>query len=200
MFEGEHDDDEVYFRQAYNDTIAYYALIMTWIKPSFAWVLYRSKYGTKHNQTLVLKVKLSHESVSKLLSECKCKHGGGRSKGRVQYDPARNLMASVDGGKTQRKMLRRTGRDQGRMSAFYVMSILQIEDVTILAQRVQESHTVVDTGTFAEELLAELPVECPYMPHCERKVLVRLGCCLVRLQTMSLARIGFGKTFPSVRL
>ena len=36
---------------------------MTWIKPSFAWVLYRSGYGRKHNQTRVLKMKLSHDTV-----------------------------------------------------------------------------------------------------------------------------------------
>ena len=37
---------------------------MTWIKPSFAWVLYRSGYGRKHNQTRILKVKLAHEAVA----------------------------------------------------------------------------------------------------------------------------------------
>ena len=36
---------------------------MTWIKPSFAWMLYRSGYGRKQNQTRVLKIKLSHDTV-----------------------------------------------------------------------------------------------------------------------------------------
>ena len=38
---------------------------------------FRSGYGTKHGQTSVLKVKLSHAVVAELLNECACKHGGG---------------------------------------------------------------------------------------------------------------------------
>ena len=44
---------------------------MTWIKPSFAWMLYRSGYGHKPGQERILRIKLSHETVAKLLSYCK---------------------------------------------------------------------------------------------------------------------------------
>merc|ERR1712013_714378 len=54
---------------------------MTWIKPSFAWMMYRSGYGRKPNQTNVLKIKLGHEAVAELLNECTCKHGGGGGMG-----------------------------------------------------------------------------------------------------------------------
>jgi len=54
-------------------------------------VLYRSGYGYKHNQQRVLKIKVSHDAMAEILSECSCKHGGGGSKGRVQWDPARDL-------------------------------------------------------------------------------------------------------------
>ena len=77
VIEAEYDDEGVYFYQAFNDEIADWTLEhqvlggpfynptrMTWIKPSFAWVLYRSGYARKHNQTRILKIKLSHESVS----------------------------------------------------------------------------------------------------------------------------------------
>ena len=77
FFEAEWDTEGVYFYQAYNNTIADYALVhqqlggpnfnltrMTWIKPSFAWVLYRSGYAKKHNQERILKIKLSHQTVS----------------------------------------------------------------------------------------------------------------------------------------
>ena len=72
---------------------------MTWIKPSLAWMLYRSGYGFKdQNQNRILKIKLSHESLAKLLAECKCSHGiGGSSKGRVQWDPARDIMLADNG-------------------------------------------------------------------------------------------------------
>ena len=60
----DYDDQGVWFYQAFKDSIADWAiehqtlggapefrpLRMTWIKPSFAWVLYRSGYATKHSQ------------------------------------------------------------------------------------------------------------------------------------------------------
>ena len=80
IFEAQFDDEGVYFYQAYNDDIANWALEhqkfggplyntarMTWIKPSFAWVLYRSGYGKKKNQTRILKIKLSHNTVASKL-------------------------------------------------------------------------------------------------------------------------------------
>jgi len=100
-FRCEWDEEGVYFYQAYCEEIAQYAVSnqrfggplynptrMTWIKPSFAWMMYRSGYGRKPNQTNVLKIKLGHEAVAELLNECTCKHGGGGSEGRVQWDPA----------------------------------------------------------------------------------------------------------------
>merc|ERR1740121_3005493 len=60
MFIGEWDEEGVFFYQAFNKEIADWALEnqkfggpafnpvrMTWIKPSFAWVLYRAGYGHK---------------------------------------------------------------------------------------------------------------------------------------------------------
>ena len=77
IFEAEWDTEGVFFYQAYNNKIVDYALAhqqlggpnfnptrMTWIKPSFAWVLYRSGYAKKHNQERILKIKLSHHAVS----------------------------------------------------------------------------------------------------------------------------------------
>ena len=67
VFHGEWDDEGVFFYQAYNNNIADWAIEhqkfggpefnprrMTWIKPSFAWVLYRSGYGHKHGQNRIL--------------------------------------------------------------------------------------------------------------------------------------------------
>jgi hypothetical protein len=65
---------------------------MTWIKPSFAWVLYRSGYGFKDkNQERILKIKLKHESIAIFLSKCECGIGKGGGIGRVQWDPARDI-------------------------------------------------------------------------------------------------------------
>lgn len=79
----EWDEEGIYVYQAFNSGIADYAIKnqkfggplwgpsrMTWIKPSFAWVLYRSGYGRKINQKRILKIKLSHSIFAKILAEC----------------------------------------------------------------------------------------------------------------------------------
>ena len=43
---------------------------MTWIKPSFVWVLYRSGYGKEHNHQRILKVKISHVAFASILKKC----------------------------------------------------------------------------------------------------------------------------------
>src|SRR3954467_8700514 len=40
---------------------------MTWIKPSFGWMLYRSGYATKHRQEAVVRVKLRHAGFRSIL-------------------------------------------------------------------------------------------------------------------------------------
>lgn len=188
VFSGQWDEDGVYFYQAFRDEIADWALEnrcfggpawnptrMTWIKPSFAWVLYRSGYGHKHGQTRVLKVKLPHGAVAELLSKCQCRHGGGGAKGRVQWDPARDIMAGD--GKEPRKELRRRAIQIGlskELSEFYVQNVTSIEDVTELARKVCTAHRAGTKEAMAE-LIPELPRERPYMPQCSHEVLANLG-------------------------
>jgi len=190
VFEAEWDEEGVYFYQAYNDIIADWALEnqrfggpefkpdrMTWIKPSFAWVLYRSGYGRKHNQTRILKIKLSHDTVSDLLSQCQCGHGGGGSKGRVQWDPARDLMTSDDRREPRRMMRRRAIQIglKGSLSEQYVAATLRIEDVTELAHKVGEAHLSKQCSEAMAKLLPELPSERPYTLKCNDGVLYNLG-------------------------
>jgi len=161
---------------------------MTWIKPSFAWVLYRSGYGRKHNQERILKIKISHKSMASILEECACKHGGGGSLGRVQWDPARDLF-SADGDEP-RKMLRSRAIQigiKGNLSEKYVDAVLTIEDVTALAHRVGEVHKILAMGSnrsrrirFESDQCASLealplPVERVYLPQCTNCTLERLG-------------------------
>jgi hypothetical protein len=160
---------------------------MTWIKPSFAWVLYRSGYASKHNQTRILKIKLSHESVASLLSQCKCKHGGGGSWGRVQWDPARDIQKQETKSKEPRKMLRERAIQiglKGHLSEQYVDSVLSIQDVTDLAKKVQRAHTLdakrkpnkKDAPPAAiDDLQNELPNERAYLPSCSKEDLTSLG-------------------------
>lgn len=133
---------------------------MTWIKPSFAWALYRGGYASKPNQTRMLRIKLPHAAVAEILSQCTCTHnggagnsssgsgsgGGGGGIGRVQWDPARDL-AQPEGRKPASRQPRRMARQRAiqigikaQLSEFYVASICAIEDVTDLARRVGAAH------------------------------------------------------------
>lgn len=193
VFLAEWDASGVRFYQAFDDPIAEWALAhqrfggplfdrsrMTWIKPSFAWVLYRSGYGSKHCQTRVLKVTLPHEVVARLLAACKCaeggRGGGGGAKGRVQWDPARDLMAAE--GRVPRRMLRQRAIQiglAGSLSELYVESVLAVEDVTPLARAVGAAHGEGSARAVAAALAAlSLPLERPYVPRCDGDVLHRL--------------------------
>jgi hypothetical protein len=215
VFEGEYDEEGVFVYQAYCNDIADYALEnqkfggpnfnpsrMTWIKPSFAWVLYRSGYGRKHNQDRVLKIKISHEAIAHILDECECKHGGGGSFGRVQWDPARDLFSAE--GREPRKMLRKRAIQigmKGHLSKFYVDSILSIADVTSLSHRVGNAHFMIasrkhnvkeDTDPMLE-LMSELPQEREYMPvACSTETLEKLGM-IAGETALVVSKIGRGK-------
>lgn len=196
-FLAEYDDEGVYFYQAFKDSIADYAINnqklggpdfkqdrMTWIKPNFAWVLYRSGYGRKSNQERILKIKISHENVAKLLKFCICTHGSGGGNGRVQWDPSRDLYLSEKGGKEPRKVanaakrmiqigLKAEAKDQ------YINSIMSITDVTTLSKQIGIAHglKVKNDSEMREavEKIDGLPVERAYMPKCDDKKLIGLG-------------------------
>lgn len=211
-FDGEWDEEGVFVYQAFNDEIANYALEhqrfggpkfnptrMTWIKPSFAWVLYRSGYGYKKNQNRILKIKVPHCIMAELLSQCECKEGGGGCKGRVQWDPARDIMSSEN--KEPRKMLRKRAIQIGLskvLSQTYVDHILSIQDVTELAHLISDAHKVkqkkgnnVHVGM--DDLITLLPMERLYMPHCSESILVKLGM-LPGEPAKWIAQLGRGKT------
>ena len=174
IFRAEWDAEGVFFYQAYGDEIADHALRhgrlggpswgpsrMTWIKPSLAWMLYRSGYGHKPGQTRVLKVKLSHAAVAEVLRSCTLAAKSNRgdnsaeterppprdpskvpgSHGRVQWDPERDLHASE--GHEPRKLYRQRAIQIGvahALSEFYVEQILSVEEVTALAHEVGRAH------------------------------------------------------------
>lgn len=206
-FVGEWDGEGVYFYQAFNESIASWAVMnqrfggphfcpdrMTWIKPSFAWVLYRAGYGFKdRNQSRILKVKVSHEAVTDILGSSVLAHDNASADncGRVQWDPARSLEQG-SAAKTKRNMgntiePHRIGKRaiqigmRGELSHHYVRSVISIEDVTTLAHEVHAAHSLWDRPTEQESAIArlrhELPTERVYFPHCLPKVFAKLRMC-----------------------
>ena len=113
----DYDDDNIIIYQAFNKRIAIPAVThqtfmiphfkmerMTWIKPSFFWMMYRSGWSKKEENKQVLKIKISRKGFeealrSSCLSPYNSKIHGSRelwkeqlSKTcvRVQWDPERN--------------------------------------------------------------------------------------------------------------
>lgn len=119
---------------------------MTWIKPSFGWMLYRSEYATKHRQERILKIKLSHEGFQTILSkgvptsfepnlftsEEEWRRTLEHSEVRYQWDPDRDLWLR----RLERRAIQLGIR--GSVVQEYVNTwILRIEDVTELAHAIK---------------------------------------------------------------
>ncbi|KAG2382742.1 hypothetical protein C9374_005322 [Naegleria lovaniensis] len=93
-------DDAVLVYQAFNDEIADYALEhqkfegcpsyndtrMTWIKSNWLWMMYRSNYATKQNQTRILGLWLKRSAYLDILRKARLK-GSGAGLVRAQWDP-----------------------------------------------------------------------------------------------------------------
>jgi hypothetical protein len=74
------DEESVVVYQAYNPAIAGFAARngyfggefsfqrMSWIKPNFLWMMYRSGWGTKENQERILAVRLTRTGFEQILS------------------------------------------------------------------------------------------------------------------------------------
>lgn len=196
QFRSEWDEYGVYFYQAFNCKIANWALKnqkfggpdykttrMTWIKPSLAWMLYRSGYASKDiNQNRILKIKVPHHIVAQLLTSCSLGHGGGGTDGRVQWDPYRTIYYSDPDYKYPEKKPSKRAIQiglKGSLCKLFNDNILEIEDVTALAKQIQAIHCNSTLTSLQQKQqikgLAELPNERLYIPHCSFNVLKYLN-------------------------
>ena len=154
------DNEGIIVYQAFNPSIAEEAVRlgtfgkgfnlerMTWIKPSFGWMLYRSGYATKHNQERILKIKLSHDGFLAILSqgihtsfepdlfktEIDWQLALRRGEVRYQWDPDRDLQLR----RLDRRALQ-VGIRGSVLSNYVNHWILGIEDVTELAHAIKEA-------------------------------------------------------------
>ncbi|MGC0333400.1 hypothetical protein RKD23_006390 [Streptomyces sp. SAI-170] len=140
---------------------------MTWIKPSFLWMMYRCGWGTKEGQETVLAVEITRDGFEWALNNsCLSHYVPGlhpdqaawkrqlrRSPARVQWDPERDLHLNPLPHRSLQLGL------AGEAAARYADEwIVGIEDVTPLATKL---HALVR----ARELRAAgalLPPERPY--------------------------------------
>jgi Domain of unknown function (DUF4291) len=151
--------------QAYNSTIADAAIRaqtlavpefkverMTWIKPSFKWMLYRCGWAQKANQERVLALHLTREGWEQAL-----KWSGSKEEGacvRIQWDPERDLKFNPLGWRSIQVGLSGKAVSEGLLGGW----IVKVEDVTELAKeigRLVASNNLKEAGSV-------LPDENPY--------------------------------------
>ncbi|MEK6236729.1 MAG: DUF4291 domain-containing protein [Planctomycetales bacterium] len=154
----DHDRESIVVYQAYCSQIADAALQagrfvapfslqrMTWIKPSFLWLMERSNWERKTNQERTLAVRITREGWEKALGSAELTnfqrkvHAGGDDWRRrfkqvpvhVQWDPERSLR----GGKLSHRSIQ-VGITRRMIREFVKDWVVEIRDLTGLAQRVR---------------------------------------------------------------
>ncbi|MDE3722045.1 DUF4291 domain-containing protein [Nocardiopsis sp. N85] len=140
---------------------------MTWIKPSFLWMMYRCGWGLKEDQETVLAVEitrdgfewalrnacLSHYKADVHADRAAWKRDLRRAPVRVQWDPERDLRLNPLEHRSLQLGL--AGEASTRYADEWLVSIT---DVTATARRI---HALVQQGD-TEGAAALLPAEHPY--------------------------------------
>jgi hypothetical protein len=174
-----HDERTIRVYQAYRDAIADSALAngtfvsppfslsrMTWIKPSFLWMMYRAGWGFKDSgQSRILAIDVSREGFEWALKRACLSHPDpsmtreewaefkSRHPVRIQWDPERDLMLQPLPYRSLQMGL------EGEAAHLYVREwIVAIEEVTPLAHRI---FHLIQAGRI-DEAQASLPQERVY--------------------------------------
>lgn len=186
----DYDDRTIRVYQAYGDAIAVAALRkgtfcgpfrmsrMTWIKPSFFWMMYRCGWAEKEGQTRVLAIDITREGFEWALRHASLSHYEPNvhpsleawtaqkeaSPVRVQWDPERSSTLHELNYRSIQIGL------SGKAVELYVNEwIVRIDDVTGIAQKM---HALIKAGR-ADAIESLSPDESPY-PTPE-DIQVRLG-------------------------
>lgn len=178
------DDATVTVYQAYSPHIADAALAagtfvppfkpdrMTWIKPSFLWMMYRSGWATKPGQERILAIRITRTGFEQALADACLSHYDRdvyanreewvqrkeSSQVRVQWDPERSpRLAPLPWRSIQIGL-------SGPAAQLYTANwITEITDITQTAQDLHELIIQGDESGIGEQLSAEKPYPLP--PH-----------------------------------
>jgi hypothetical protein len=171
-----YDAETITVYQAYDPAIAEPALAaqtfvppfkrdrMTWIKPSFLWMMYRCGWATKAGQTRVLAMSITREGFEWALAHsCGSTPAAGEthdawkerlsaSPVRVQWDPERDLhLRRLDYRSIQ------IGLSGDAVDRYAGEWITRIEDTTALAREIAAHLESGDTDQARDRLPAERP-------------------------------------------
>ncbi len=174
--------------QAYNPTIAKEAISlqtfgenfninrMTWIKPSFLWLMYRSNWGTKKNQECILAIDIYQSNFNEILQKAvltspdstsytsaQWKRAFDKTTVYCQWDPDR----SINGNAINRAAIQ-IGLKGDTLRNFLSVGIYHIEDLTPLVRKWNEQRK---NGKLNSK---DLPVERIY-PVKEKSIRNRLN-------------------------
>ena len=153
------DKETISVYQAYNKTIALAAIKnnrfekpfsfnrMTWIKPSYLWLMERSNWGTKSNQEFILEIKIKRAfwekalSLGVLTSPDKDIYQSGQewvhkfnsAKVHIQWDPER----SIRGQKLQKRTIQ-VGISRFLIEEYNEEWINEIIDLTPLTKKIHQ--------------------------------------------------------------
>jgi hypothetical protein len=126
---------------------------MTWVKPSFAWMMERCGWATKPGQTRVLAVHLRRGAFDDAVRQAVSGHGQKGAALRLQWDPERDLE-----GRCLPFRSLQLGIGSRFARAYANDWVVRLEDVTPLVRALREVRASDDRGRLAD--LA--PVEQPY--------------------------------------
>jgi hypothetical protein len=165
--EGQHilahfDTESIVVYQAYSPAIGHFAAIhgyfggdfrlsrMSWFKPNFLWMMYRSGWGTKENQEVTLAVRIKRSFFEAVLAQAVASSFGassyndpeewkcsvGSSNVRLQWDPDH----APSGGPVQRRAIQLGLRGQ-MLKEYSRDAILEIEDISRFVEEQRPNAT-----------------------------------------------------------
>lgn len=138
------DGSGVVVYQAFNPTIGRYAARngkfvgapgyvsrMTWVKPGFLWMMFRSNWGQARDQECILRITLHRAFFDDLLRECRTKGGDAR----LQWDPDHAPLPPF--AKSERRAIQLGLRREWQRRLAEGEAIVQIDDISefVAAQR-----------------------------------------------------------------
>jgi hypothetical protein len=155
----QYDDDTIIVYQAYRPSIGRYAAEhgafggdfsysrMSWVKPNFLWMMYRSGWGTKEGQEVTLALRLRRAFFDSLLDQAvpsswdrdqfateeKWSRSVGRSSVRLQWDPDHH----PSGAKLERRAIQLGLRGEV-LEAFGQRELVEVMDVSELVAEQRE--------------------------------------------------------------
>ena len=168
------DDDSIIVYQAYRPAIGHFAAKhgyfggdyslnrMSWIKPNFLWMMYRSGWGTKPEQEITLAVRLKRAAFDEILSltvfssfqpSIYADHQDWQnqlkaSSVRLQWDPDHD----PKGNKQERRAIQLglSGETLVKYSKEWVLNIFDLSDF-VAEQRVLVEHGKLNELTMPQE-------------------------------------------------